>query len=100
MAIYSFEGCYIISMNSLDIIRNTVHSRRKELNLRQSDLALRARLSLPTVKAFEQGRMQELGFSKVVRMLAALGLELRLHEANLGRPTLDDLRDEREVDER
>ena len=53
-----------------------------------------ARVSLSTLKAMEQGRMPELGFSKVVRILAALGLELRLHAANQGRPTLDDLESE------
>jgi hypothetical protein len=36
----------------------------------------------------------ELGFNKVVRILAALGLELHLREANHGRPTLDDLTNE------
>jgi transcriptional regulator with XRE-family HTH domain len=86
-------------MTLLDGIRDRVRARRKELRLRQSDLARMAQLSLPTVKAFEQGRMQELGFPKVVRLLTSLGLELRLHEANQDRPTLDELRDEREVDE-
>jgi hypothetical protein len=57
-----------------------------------------AQLSLPTVKSFEQGRMGELGFSKVVRLLAALGMELRIQEINQGRPTLDQLREEAEDD--
>jgi transcriptional regulator with XRE-family HTH domain len=82
----------------LDIVRVQVISRRKELHLRQSDLARMARLSLPTVKGFEQGRMGELGFSKVVRLLAAVGMELRVAEINQRRPTLDQLREEAQDD--
>jgi predicted transcriptional regulator len=78
----------------LDTIRAAVVSKRKVLALRQEDLAGLAHVSLPTIKAFEQGRLAELGFSKVVRILAALGLELKLQEANRGRPTLEDLSNE------
>ncbi|HEX4320700.1 MAG TPA: XRE family transcriptional regulator [Acidobacteriaceae bacterium] len=85
-------------MDLLNTIRERVIYRRKGLHLRQSDLAQMAQLSLPTVKSFEQGRMGELGFSKVVRLLAALGMELRIQEINQGRPTLDQLREEAEDD--
>jgi transcriptional regulator with XRE-family HTH domain len=64
------------------------------MGLRQSELALASRVSLPTLKALEQCRTAELGFSKLVRILAVLGLELKLQTANLGRPTLDDLQNE------
>ena len=78
----------------IDSIRSAIPIRRKQLGLRQSDLARMAQVSLPTLKAFEQGKMRELGFAKVIRILTVLGLELSLHEANRGRPTLDQLRDE------
>jgi hypothetical protein len=42
----------------------------------------------------EQGRAGEIGFSKLSRILAVLGLELRLAPAASVRPTLDDLRSE------
>jgi len=81
-------------MLDLSSISNATRTRRKQLGLRQSDLARMAQISLPTLKVFEQGKRHELGFAKVVRILTALGLELRLQDVNQGRPTLDQLRDE------
>jgi transcriptional regulator with XRE-family HTH domain len=81
-------------MESLESIRAAIVSKRKAFALRQQDLARLSHVSLPTIKALEQGRVAELGFNKVVRILAALGLELHLREANHGRPTLDDLTNE------
>ncbi|HTV16451.1 MAG TPA: helix-turn-helix domain-containing protein [Acidobacteriaceae bacterium] len=72
----------------------TIAERRKTAKLTQSALAELARVSVPTLKALEQGRAAELGFSKLLRILTALGLELELREANRGRPTLDTLRSE------
>lgn len=57
----------------------------------QAQLAEKAGISRPTLAALENGRAAELGFSKVSRVLAALGLELKLQEANQSRPTLEDL---------
>jgi len=49
--------------------------------------------------ALENGRSGELGFAKVVRILAVVGLELRLGEAVRRRPTLEELMDEAAHDE-
>jgi len=81
-------------VTNLESLRSVIRSRRKQLGLRQSDLARMAQISLPTLKALEQGKMHEPGFSKIVRILTALGMELRLQDANHGRPTLDQLREE------
>ena len=81
-------------METIDTIRTAVRARRKVLGLRQADLARIAQVSLPTLKMLEQGHARELGFQKISRILAALGLELRLQQGNLGRPTLDELRSE------
>lgn len=81
-------------METIDTIRAAVRTRRKALGLRQGDLARIAQVSLPTLKMLEQGHARELGFQKISRILAALGLELRLQQENLGRPTLDELRRE------
>jgi len=67
-------------------------------------LARKAGISRATLDALENGRSGELGFTKVANILSALGLELRVHEANLQRPTLDELleedRDDKGLDRR
>jgi len=77
---------------------------RKKLKLSQDELSRKAGLSRATLDALENGRAGELGFSKVTRLLAALGLELTLQAASSERPTLDELmqedRDDKSVDRR
>ena len=76
-----------------------IAERRKTLKLSQSELSRRAGLSRATLDALENGRAGEMGFSKVTRLLAALGLELKLHSARSPRPTLDELMQENRDDE-
>jgi transcriptional regulator with XRE-family HTH domain len=71
-----------------------IAEHRKEHNLSQSALARKAGVSRATLDALENGRTGELGFSKVTRLLAALGLELALQTATSPRPTLDELMQE------
>ena len=90
----------------LDLISlgNQIAERRKTLKLSQAALARKAGVSRATLDALENGRAGELGFSKVTRLLAALGLELTLHTASAQRPTLDELmledRDDKSLDRR
>lgn len=81
-----------------------IAERRKTLKLSQAALARRAGISRATLDALENGRAGELGFSKVTRLLAALGLELTLQMASSQRPTLDELmqedRDAKSLDRR
>ncbi|HEX3570769.1 MAG TPA: hypothetical protein VHU44_08090 [Acidobacteriaceae bacterium] len=81
-------------MADLDQVRNAVVRARKELRLGQADVAARARVALSTLRAFEQGRLGEIGFSKLNRIVTAVGLELDLRASRSTRPTLDDLRSE------
>jgi transcriptional regulator with XRE-family HTH domain len=81
-------------MLRLHTIGSEVASRRKALGFSQSQLAHKAGVSRATLEALENGRSGELGFSKVANILAALGLELKLQEANRQRPTLDELLEE------
>jgi len=78
--------------------------RRKTLKLSQAELASQASVSRATLDALENGRAGEMGFSKVTRLLAALGLELSLQPASAQRPTLDELmqedRDDKSLDRR
>ena len=90
-------------MNLISIGRQLAE-HRKSLKLSQTELARKAGVSRATLNALENGRAGELGFSKVTKLLAALGLELTLHPASSQRPTLDELtqedRDDQSVDRR
>ena len=91
-------------MLDLIAIGTQIAERRKSLKLSQAGLARKAGISRATLDALENGRTGELGFSKVTRLLAALGLELTLQIASTLRPTLDELmqedRDEQSLDRR
>lgn len=65
--------------------------RRKTLKLTQVELARKAGVGRATLDALENGRAGEVGFSKITKLLAALGLALKLGPADPSRPTLDDL---------
>jgi len=88
----------------LDLISlgEKIAERRKGLKLSQTELSRKAGLSRATLDALENGRVGELGFSKVTKLLAALGLELTLHAATSQRPTFDELmqedRDDKSLD--
>lgn len=75
-------------------IGKQIAERRTSLKWTQLELSGRAKVSRATLDALENGRLGELGFSKLSKILAALGLELNLEEAALRRPTLDELREE------
>ena len=81
-----------------------IAAKRKALGLTQRELAKKARVGLSTLDALENGRLGELGYSKVTNILTALGLELKLQEASASRPTLEELmkeaRDDEDLDRR
>ena len=91
-------------MLDLSCIGRTIAERRKTLKLSQAELSHKAGLSRATLDALENGRARELGFSKVTRLLAALGLELTLQTSSSQRPTLEELmredRDDKSLDRR
>jgi transcriptional regulator with XRE-family HTH domain len=90
----------------LDLISlgDQIAERRKTLKLSQAALARKAGLSRATLDALENRRAGELGFTRVTRLLAAVGLELKLQPAGSTRPTLDELmqedRDDQSLDRR
>lgn len=85
---------YEVFVISLVEIGDAVKTRRKAMKLTQSALAERAGVSLARVEGLENGRLPEMGFKNLSRILAALGLDLRLTDQNQRRPTLEDLRAE------
>ncbi len=70
-----------------DLIKKT----RQAQKLTQGELVRRAGLSRARLDALENGRISDIGFKKLKRVLNALGLDLRRTELNLSRPTLEDL---------
>lgn len=78
-------------MLTLPSLGSHIAVRRKELGLSQTELARKTSLSRATLDALENGRSGELGFSKIAKILSALGLELTLQQAASRRPTLDEL---------
>jgi len=89
---------------TLTLIGCRIAERRKALGLSQAALARQAKVGHSTLEALENGRLGELGLSKIIRILSALGLELKIQEAAPHRPTLEDIlkedRDDQGVDRR
>jgi transcriptional regulator with XRE-family HTH domain len=78
-------------MPTLLELGRAISERRRELQLNRLALAKQAGISLATLESLENGRSRELGFSKIMKILSALKLDLRIQEANAQRPTLDEL---------
>jgi transcriptional regulator with XRE-family HTH domain len=81
-------------MLALSLLGEKIATKRKALGLTQAALAKKARVGLSTLDALENGRLGELGYSKITNVLTALGMELMLQEASARRPTLDELMEE------
>ncbi|MGD0435060.1 MAG: helix-turn-helix domain-containing protein, partial [Bryobacteraceae bacterium] len=69
-------------MVALAFLGTQIADRRKKLKLSQTALARKAGVSRATLDALENGRAGELGFAKLTKLLAALGLELKLQNAS------------------
>jgi transcriptional regulator with XRE-family HTH domain len=86
------------------MLAKQIAARRKALGLSQAELARRASVGHSTLDALENNRIGELGYSRITRILAALGLEMKLQEAGNRRPTLEELmaeeRDDQGLDRR
>ena len=91
-------------MLPLYLLGGQIAMKRKSLGLTKPTLAKKARVGLSTLDALENGRMGELGYSKITNILSALGLELKLQKASARRPTLEELmeegRDDQSLDRR
>lgn len=86
-------------MLSLQSIGRQIAARRKSLGLSQAQLARDAGIGPSTLYSLENGRLGELGISKIIKVLSILGLELTLQESRTNRPTLEDLLREEEDDQ-
>ena len=86
------------NMLSLSTLVKDIARKRRELGLSQAELAKTAKIGRSTLDALENGRLGELGYSKITNILTALGLELKLQEASTRRPTLEELMNEESDD--
>jgi transcriptional regulator with XRE-family HTH domain len=86
-------------MLQITSIGSEIALKRKSAGLSQSELANIAGVSRATLDALENGRSGELGYSKITKLLAALGLELKIQETGTRRPTLDELLEEERDDQ-
>ena len=68
-----------------------IKAARKTKGWSQTKLAQAAGVSRARLEALENARIAEIGFKPLLRLLHALGLDLRITEFNRGRPTLEDL---------
>ena len=68
-----------------------IKTTRKAKGWSQTKLAQAAGVSRARLEALENARIAEIGFKPLLRLLHALGLDLRITEFNRGRPTLEDL---------
>ena len=99
MVVFRINTYYIRLMLTLSSISDQIATKRKALGLTQPALAKRARVGLSTLDALENGRLGELGYSRITNILSALGLELKMQEASARRPTLDELWEEERDDQ-
>jgi transcriptional regulator with XRE-family HTH domain len=91
-------------MLNLSYLGEQIAAKRETLGLSQAALAKKASVGHSTLDALENSRIGELGFSKITKILSALGMELKLQETTSRRPTLDELmgeaRDDQSLDRR
>ena len=86
-------------MLDLSSLGNAIAARRKKLKLSQAELARKASIGRSTLDALENGRIGELGFSKITKILSVLRMELKLQETGSLRPTLEELMEQQRNDQ-
>ncbi len=81
-------------MKTLQELGEAVATHRKQLGLKQADVALRAGVTAESLSRFERGRGAEFGSRKLLAVLAVLGMEINVVPVGQS-GTLDELRRER-----
>ena len=81
-------------MQTLSELGAEVAKRRRELGLKQGDVAAQVGIAQETLSRFELGKLSEFGSRKLIAVLSVLGLELKFIEPGAA-GSLDELRRER-----
>ncbi|WP_355506861.1 XRE family transcriptional regulator [Xanthomonas cannabis] len=71
-------------MNTLHQLGIQIAERRRQLALKQIDVAKQSGVTAESLSRFERGRLTEFGSRKLIAVLAAVGMEISLVEANPG----------------
>ncbi|HWG21523.1 MAG TPA: XRE family transcriptional regulator [Terracidiphilus sp.] len=92
--IYTVFLLYIEKMQTIPELGQALAQRRKQVNLKQGQVAALSGLSQPLLSRLEKGQLSEFGSRKLMAVLGVLGLELTFTEVGAA-GTLDELRRER-----
>lgn len=87
---YLHHICVI--MLTLDTIATEIRAARKVKGVSQSELGRLADVSRAQIDRLEHGRVTDVGFQTLLRILRSLDMDLTLGPSNQGRPTLYELR--------
>jgi transcriptional regulator with XRE-family HTH domain len=83
-------------MIDLSGLGEKVKQERKALRLTRDQLAAKAGVSRARIEALENLRAADIGFKNLLRIMNAVGLDLRITTFNQRRPTLEDLIEDQE----
>ena len=83
-------------MIDLSELGEKVKQERKALRLTRDQLAAKAGVSRARIEALENLRAADIGFKNLLRIMNAVGLDLRITTFNQRRPTLEDLIEDEE----
>jgi HTH-type transcriptional regulator / antitoxin HipB len=81
-------------MKSFTDLGMAVASRRRQLGMKQFDVARKAGITPESLSRFERGHLTDLGARKLLALLAVLSMELQFVERGQA-GSLDELRKER-----
>ena len=73
-------------MITLQRLGSEIAERRKRLGLKQTDVARKSGVTPESLSRFERGRLPEFGSRKLIAVLAAVGMEIALVEAESNFP--------------
>jgi HTH-type transcriptional regulator/antitoxin HipB len=81
-------------MKTIQELGEVVAATRRELGLKQKDVAAQAGITAESLLRFERGQVSEFGTRKLLAVLAVLGLEVIFSKIGMS-GSLDELRRER-----
>jgi transcriptional regulator with XRE-family HTH domain len=81
-------------MRTLQELGETVAATRRDLGLKQKEVAVKAGITPESLLRFERGQVSEFGSRKLLAVLAVLGMEVTFVKTGMS-GSLDELRRER-----